>query len=124
MKVLISNVLRKIAGLIEDDTPEDKDISIRTERSVKIKGPVKSGPARKMPLMKKNKHGEMVTINENVKPTSSPHIKPSRMQSDTEKKWNKGTKKDLMKEYMKEYRSTGRINETNSPKNVYTKKLK
>jgi len=124
MKVIVSELLRKLAGLIEDDTPEDKDIKIRTEKSVKIKTPVKSGPARRQPLMKKNKQGEMVSINQAEKPTASPKIKPSRMKSDTEKKWNTETKKDLMKDYMKDYRGTGKVNETNSPKNVYTKKLK
>ena len=113
MRVLISSYLRHIATFIEvDDTPtkeETREKRLKCEDSVSTTAP---GSKKQVPKPTEDK----------VVPTERPHIKPPRRKRQTEKKWNEESKSELMRDYMKDYRQTGKVMETNSPKNKYTKK--
>jgi hypothetical protein len=115
MRIPISSYIRRLAALIEtDETPTEDEIKKKRLCEEECATATKAPNRRKGPKVKEEK----------IFPTERPHIKPPRRKLETRKKWNNDTKTDNMREYMQDYRQTGKVNETNSPKNKYTKKPK
>jgi len=116
VRIVVSNIIRKLAALIEvDDTPSDEEIKEKRKLPEKAKSNLKVSPGDTKVVVKEETP---------LKPTKRPDIKPPRRQTEVSKKWNQNSKRELMRDYMRDYRSTGKINQTNGPKNKYVKKLK
>lgn len=126
MRYTIGRTLRRIAeSIVTDDTPTDEEIREQrlTGKAIETEEEGSEGTKKKLQT-KSRKRVRTKPKEQAIKPTKRPRIKPPRRKPQTSKKWNDDTKTEQMRDYMKEYRQTGRVRETNSPKNVYVKKPK
>jgi len=114
MKVLISDILRKIASAIElDRTPTDKELEEKKQKRMKVVEPIKELKVTK------TRTNDDTSEHDVVKPTARPKIKPPRRNpSFKPSDWDS---KQHRKEYMQNWRSEGNDVETG---NKYVKKNK
>jgi len=115
MNFLVSDYIRKLASMIEEDnTPTDEDLDRKkTQIDRREEGP-DSAPKEHKPTV----------LRERFDYVAPPKIKRPRRQPDYSNKWNEDNRKEKMKDFMKDYRANGKHFETNSPKSKYVKKPK
>lgn len=120
MKVVISSILRKLAGMIvEDNTPTDEDIlrlRKQTRRRYEQGDPQGEAQQTDAPSPEVPTTG---VVEEKVEYLAPPKQRRPRREPEHHKKWNEEDKTGLMKDYMKDYRS-----ESKDVGNRYVKKPK
>jgi hypothetical protein len=114
MKVLISDIIRKIASSIElDITPTDKELEDKKKERMRSESPQTNNSSTK-----NSGNGDEVEHG-GIKPTARPKVKPPRRNpSYKPSDWDS---KQHRKEYMQGWRSEGKDVETG---NKYMKKNK
>jgi hypothetical protein len=112
MKVIIAELLRKIAYAIEiDRTPTDKELEDQKKTRMKVVEPIKALKTTK------TRSGDDTVEHNVVKPTARPGLKPTRRKpSYKPSDWDS---KEHRRKYQEDWRSEGKDVETG---NKYIKK--